>query len=103
MREILIKAQDWNQSCEPPMSIVEAATTTLSICQGHVKRFPEDIHAGVNEWKTSEWQTQISADLKEIQDQEYPEEVEEKPTQETAWSCAIWRERMARRGAERFG
>lgn len=81
MREILIKAQDWNQSCDPPMSIVEAATTTMSICQGHVKRFPEDIHAGVNEWKTSEWQTQISADLKEIQDQEYPEEVEEKPTQ----------------------
>ena len=79
MREILIKAQDWNQSCDPPLSIVETATTTLSIAQGHIKRHPEDIDAGVNEWKTSEWQTQISEDLKQIQDQEYPVEVEDAP------------------------
>ena len=79
MREILIKAQDWNQTCDPPLSIVETATTTLSIAQGHIKRHPEDIDAGVNEWKTSEWQTQISEDLKQIQDQEYPVEVEDAP------------------------
>ena len=54
-------------------------TTTLSIAQGHIKRHPEDIDAGVNEWKTSEWQTQISEDLKQIQDQEYPVEVEDAP------------------------
>ena len=26
----------------------------------------------MNEWKTSEWQTRVSEDLKQIQDQEYP-------------------------------
>ena len=79
MREILIKAQDWNQTCDPPLSIVETATTTLSICQGHIKRHPEDIDAGVNEWETSQWQTQISEDLKQIQDQEDPVEAPGKP------------------------
>jgi len=79
MREILIKAQDWNQTCDPPLSIVETATTTLSICQGHVKRNPQDIDAGVNEWETSQWQTQISEDLKQIQDQEDPVEAPSKP------------------------
>ena len=74
MREVLIKAQDWNQTCDPPMSIVETATTTLSICQGHIKRNPQDIDAGVNDWETSQWQTQISEDLKQIQDQEDPVE-----------------------------
>ena len=79
MREILIKAQDWNQTCDPPLSIVETATTTLSICQGHIKRHPEDIDAGVNEWETSQWQTQISEDLKQIQDQEDPVEAPGEP------------------------
>ena len=81
MREIQIKAQDWAQTCEPPMNIVETATTVMSICQGHIKRNPNDINAGVNEWKTSEWQTQISEDLKEIQDQEDPVLVAEEPSE----------------------
>jgi hypothetical protein len=44
----------------------------MSICHGHINRNPDDINSGVNEWKTSEWQTQISEDLREIQDQEDP-------------------------------
>lgn len=72
MREILIKAQDWNQTCVPPLDIVECSKTVMSICQGHVKRNPDALGSGVNQWNTSVWQTDISEDLKEIQSQEDP-------------------------------
>ena len=72
MREILIKAQDWNQTCVPPLDIVECSKTVMSICQGHVKRNPDALESGVNQWNTSVWQTDISEDLKDIQSQEDP-------------------------------
>ena len=46
-REIMIKAHDWNQTCQPPMDLVETTRTTVSIINGHIKRHPEDVDAGV--------------------------------------------------------
>ena len=86
MREVMIKAQDWNQSCFPPMDLIEVTRTTISIVNGHIKRHPDDVDAGVMRWQTSKWQTDINEDLKEIQSQEDPldelkREGEEKPEQ----------------------
>jgi len=81
MREVMIKAHDWNQTCQPPMDLVETTRTTASIISGHIKRHPEDVDSGVLHWNTSTWNTEISEDLKEIQDNQVvvEEEVEEKP------------------------
>jgi hypothetical protein len=86
MREVMIKAQDWNQTCFPPMDLIEVTRTTISIVSGHIKRHPDDVDAGVMQWQTSKWQTDINEDLKEIQSQEDPldelkREGEEKPEQ----------------------
>ena len=72
MREVLIKAQDWNQTCVPPMDLIEVTRTTISIVNGHIKRHPEDVNAGIMGWETSTWQTEINEDLKELQSQEDP-------------------------------
>jgi RecA-family ATPase len=72
MREVMIKAQDWNQTCFPPMDLIEVTRTTISIVSGHIKRHPDDADAGVMQWQTSKWQTDINEDLKEIQSQEDP-------------------------------
>lgn len=72
MREVMIKAQDWNQTCFPPMDLIEVTRTTISIVGGHIKRHPDDVDAGVMQWQTSKWQTDINEDLKEIQSQEDP-------------------------------
>ncbi len=72
MREVLIKAQDWNQGCFPPMDLIEVTRTTISIVNGHIKRHPDDVNAGIMGWQTSKWQTEINEDLKEIQSQEDP-------------------------------
>ena len=72
MREVMIKAQDWNQTCFPPMDLIEVTRTTISIVNGHIKRHPDDVDAGVMQWQTSKWQTDINEDLKEIQSQEDP-------------------------------
>ena len=42
MREVIIKALDWNQTNNPPMSVQEVLQTVNSICTGHLKRNPED-------------------------------------------------------------
>ena len=76
MREILIKAQDWNQTCEPPLDLLETTRTTISIAEGHVKRHPEDVDAGVLDWKTSTWNTDVKEDLEYIQGQEDVQEPE---------------------------
>jgi len=76
MREILIKAQDWNQTCEPPLDLLETTRTTISIAEGHVKRHPEDVDAGVLDWKTSTWNTDVKEDLEYIQGQEDVQETE---------------------------
>jgi len=76
MREVLIKAQDWNQTCFPPMDLIEVTRTAISIINGHIKRHPDDVNAGVLGWETSKWQTDINEDLKVIQSQEDP--IEEK-------------------------
>ena len=76
MREILIKAQDWNQTCEPPLDLLETTRTTISIAEGHVKRHPEDVDAGVLDWKTSTWNTDVKEDLQYIQGQEDVQEPE---------------------------
>ena len=72
MREVMIIAQDWNQTCFPPMDLIEVTRTTISIVNGHIKRHPDDVDAGVMQWQTSKWQTDINEDLKEIQSQEDP-------------------------------
>ena len=79
LREVLIKAQDWNQTCFPPMDMVEATRTVLSIAQGHAKRNPDMAESGINQWHTSTWETVISEDLKEIQSQEDPIDTPIKP------------------------
>ena len=79
LREVLIKAQDWNQSCSPPMDLVEATKTVMSICQGHIKRNPDLAESGINQWNTSTWHTGLTEDLKEIQDQEDPIDTPQKP------------------------
>ena len=76
MREILIKAQDWNQTCEPPLDLLETTRTTISIAEGHIKRHPEDVDAGVLDWKTSTWNTDVKEDLQYIQGQEDVQETE---------------------------
>jgi len=76
MREILIKAHDWNQTCEPPLDLLETTRTTISIAEGHVKRHPEDVDAGVLDWKTSTWNTDVKEDLQYIQGQEDVQEPE---------------------------
>ena len=76
MREILIKAQDWNQTCEPPLDLLETTRTTISIAEGHIKRHPEDVDAGVLDWKTSTWNTDVKEDLQYIQGQEDVQEPE---------------------------
>ena len=77
MREVIIKALDWNQTNNPPMSVQEVLQTVNSICTGHLKRNPEDV-AGITEWKTSQWQIQLTDELKEIMDQEDPIEQQKK-------------------------
>ena len=67
MREVLIKAQDWNQTCVPPMDLIEVTRTTISIVNGHIKRHPDDVNAGIMAWQTSTWQTEINEDLKQLQ------------------------------------
>ena len=71
-RELLIKAHDWNQSNQPPMAMVEVATTVQSIINGHMKRHPEDLDGGVIRWNTSTWEVQLGDELKEILEQEDP-------------------------------
>ena len=98
MREVMIKAHDWNQTCQPPMDLVETTRTTASIISGHIKRHPEDVDSGVLHWNTSTWNTEISEDLKEIQEVVVEEEEQEeeakpesgpmglKPFSDTEWS-----------------
>ena len=74
-REVLIKAFDWNQTLKSPLPLPEVLQTTMSITQGHIKRNPEDVDAGIMAWKTSEWQIDLGEELKEILDQEDPIEV----------------------------
>lgn len=82
-RDILIKAQDWNQTNVPPMSPMEVTTTTMSIVNGHIKRHPEDVEMGMLRWETSKWEVHLEDEQKEILKQEDPienlaEEKEEK-------------------------
>ena len=99
MREVMIKAQDWNQTCFPPMDLIEVTRTTISIVNGHIKRHPDDVDAGVMQWQTSKWQTGINEDLKEIQSQEDPldelkregaEEPEQGPLGLQPFSASEW-------------
>jgi len=99
MREVMIKAQDWNQTCFPPMDLIEVTRTTISIVSGHIKRHPDDVDAGVMQWQTSKWQTDINEDLKEIQSQEDPldelkregaEEPEQGPLGLQPFSASEW-------------
>jgi hypothetical protein len=83
LREVLIKAFDWNQSNNPPMSLEEVSQTVTSICTGHMRRNPDDTEAGIHKWKTSEWQIQLTDELKEIMDQEDPIDVKKKETKKT--------------------
>ena len=93
-REIMIKAHDWNQTCQPPMDLVATTRTAASIISGHIKRHPEDVDSGVLQWKSSTWNTDIKDDLEQIQNQEDIEEVEEpeegplglKPFSPSEWS-----------------
>ena len=80
-RDILIKAQDWNQTNIPPMSPTEVTTTTMSIVNGHIKRHPEDVEMGMLRWETSKWEVHLEDEQKEILKQEDPIEnlAEEKP------------------------
>ena len=82
-RDILIKAQDWNQSNIPPMSPTEVTTTTMSIVNGHIKRHPEDVEMGMLRLETSKWEVHLEDEQKEILKQEDPIEniAEEKPEQ----------------------
>ena len=94
-REIMIKAHDWNQTCQPPMDLVETTRTTVSIINGHIKRHPEDVDAGVLQWKSSTWNTDIKDDLEQIQSQEdiEPEEdAEEGPLGLKPFSASEWSE-----------
>ena len=65
-RDILIKAQDWNQSNVPPMSPMEVTNTTMSIVNGHIKRHPEDVEMGMLRWETSKWEVHLEDEQKEI-------------------------------------
>ncbi len=71
-RDILIKAQDWNQSNVPPMSPMEVTNTTMSIVNGHIKRHPEDVEMGMLRWETSKWEVHLEDEQKEILKQEDP-------------------------------
>ena len=82
MREVLIKAQDWNQTCFPPMDLMEVTRTVVSITSGHIKRHPEDVDSGIMKWETSTWEVGLTQDLKDIQSQEDPiDSVEEEKTE----------------------
>ena len=72
MREVIIKALDWNQTNTPPMSVQEVLHTANSICTGHLKRNPDDSDVGILKWNTSQWQIPLADELKEIMDQEDP-------------------------------
>jgi len=72
MREVIIKALDWNQTNNPPMSVQEVLHTANSICTGHLKRNQEDSDIGILKWNTSQWQIPLADELKEIMDQEDP-------------------------------
>tara|TARA_A100001515_G_scaffold134852_1_gene125341 strand:+ start:2035 stop:4002 length:1968 start_codon:yes stop_codon:yes gene_type:complete len=78
LREVIIKALDWNQTNKPPMQLEEVMQTVNSICSGHVRRNPDDLDAGIHKWKTSEWQIKLADELKEIMDQEDPIEQQKK-------------------------
>ena len=41
-REVIIKALDWNQTNNPPMSVQEVLQTVNSICAGHLRRNPAE-------------------------------------------------------------
>ena len=71
-RDIMIKAQDWNQTNIPPMSPMEVTTTTMSIVNGHIKRHPEDVEMGMLRWETSKWEVHLEDEQKEILKQEDP-------------------------------
>ena len=71
-RDIMIKAQDWNQTNIPPMSPMEVTTTTMSIINGHIKRHPEDVDTGMLRWETSKWEVHLEEEQKEILKQEDP-------------------------------
>ena len=71
-RDILIKAQDWNQTNVPPMSPMEVTNTTMSIVNGHIKRHPEDVEMGMLRWETSKWEVHLEDEQKEILKQEDP-------------------------------
>ena len=110
MREVLIKAQDWNQTCVPPMDLIEVTRTTISIVNGHIKRHPDDVDAGIMAWQTSKWQTEINEDLKEIQSQEDPldelkregdEEAQSGPLGLQPFSADTWSD-MTDDGIEQF-
>ena len=75
-REVLIKAQDWNQTLAPPMGLIEVTQTTVSIIHGHIQRHPEDVDGGALRWQTSNWHVDLTEELKEIQSQEDPIEAE---------------------------
>ena len=109
-REIMIKAHDWNQTCQPPMDLVETTRTTVSIINGHIKRHPDDVDAGIMAWQTSKWQTEINEDLKEIQSQEDPldelkregdEEAQSGPLGLQPFSADTWSD-MTDDGIEQF-
>ena len=61
MREVVIKALDWNQTNTPPMSVQEVLNTTQSICEGHIRRNPSE-DSGIQKWNTSQWQIQLTDD-----------------------------------------
>jgi hypothetical protein len=91
-REILIKAQDWNQTNIPPLSPIEVTTTTMSIVSGHIKRHPEDIEMGMLRWETSKWEIHLEDEQKEILEQEDPLEnlAEDKPAKTDPLGLMPW-------------
>ena len=97
MREVIIKALDWNQTNTPPMTVQEVLQTANSICTGHLKRNPDHNDVGILKWKTSQWQIPLSDELKEIMDQEDPIEkqknqiiVEKDPLGLKAFNDPFW-------------
>ena len=91
-REILLKAQDWNQTNVPPMSPIEVTTTTMSIVNGHIKRHPEDVEMGMLRWETSKWEVHLEDEQKEILEQEDPIEnlAEDKPAKTDPLGLMPW-------------
>ena len=93
-RELMIKAQDWNQTNIPPLSPIEVTTTTMSIVNGHIKRHPEDIEMGMLRWETSKWEIHLEDEQKEILEQEDPIEnlAEDKPEKTDPLGLMPWGE-----------